>query len=50
MTEIILEDTLMVWQPWQDYGKRHTVDRGMSTDGRIVGVKIWDAPTRIVEW
>lgn len=41
MTEIILEDTSIVWCPWGPY-KGHAVDCGYSHDGRLVGIKIWD--------
>jgi hypothetical protein len=42
LTEMILEDTCIVWQPWNQY-EGHAVDLGYSTDGRLVGIKIWDS-------
>lgn len=40
ITEIVLEDTLIVWHPLApEFG--HFVDLGYSTDGRLVGIKIW---------
>lgn len=42
LTEILLEDTHTVWNPWGPY-KGHAVDIGYAgEDGRLVGVKIWD--------
>ena len=41
LTEIILEDTSIVWCPWGPY-KGHAVDCGYSFDGRLVGIQIWD--------
>jgi hypothetical protein len=50
LTEIVLEDTLIVWKPWGAY-PGHAVDCGYDVDGRLVGIKIWDdvrtAPTRV---
>ncbi len=40
-TEMILEDTMIVWQPWGPY-QGHAVDLGYSENGRLVGIKIWD--------
>ncbi len=40
-TEMILEDTMIVWHPWGPY-QGHAVDLGYSEDGRLVGIKIWD--------
>lgn len=41
MTELLLEDTAIVWRPWGLY-KGHAVDCGYSFDGRLVGIQIWD--------
>jgi hypothetical protein len=41
LTEIVLEDTMIVWCPWGPY-IGHAVDCGYSSDGRLVGIKIWD--------
>lgn len=40
-TEMMLEDTLIIWQPWGPY-KGHAVDLGYTEDGKLVGIKIWD--------
>jgi len=40
-TEIVLEDTLIIWQPWGPY-KGHAVDLGYTEAGKLVGIKIWD--------
>lgn len=39
-TEIILEDTLIVWRPWGPPG--HCVDLGYAEDGRLVAMAVWD--------
>lgn len=41
MTEMILEDTSIVWGAWGPY-KGHVIDVGYSFDGRLVGIRIWD--------
>lgn len=41
VTEMLLEDTCIVWVPWGPY-TGHAVDCGYSTDGRLVGMRIWD--------
>lgn len=41
LTEIVLEDTSIVWVPWGPY-EGHAVDCGYAPDGRLVGVQIWD--------
>lgn len=41
LTEMILEDTSIVWCPWGPF-KGHAVDCGYSPDGRLVGIQIWD--------
>lgn len=41
MTEMVLEDTMIVWRPWGPKG--HAVDLGYDADGNLVGIKVWDA-------
>lgn len=41
LTEMILEDTSIVWCPWGPF-HGHAVDCGYSPDGRLVGIQIWD--------
>lgn len=41
LTEIILEDTNIVWCPWGPYDG-HAVDLGYTFDNKLVGVRIWD--------
>ncbi len=41
LTEMILEDTMIVWRPWGPY-RGHAVDLGYNIEGRLVGIKIWD--------
>jgi hypothetical protein len=41
LTEMILEDTTIVWCPWGPF-EGHAVDCGYSADGRLVGIQIWD--------
>lgn len=40
LTEMILEDTTIVWCPWGGIAG-HGVDCGYSPDGRLVGIQIW---------
>lgn len=40
-TEMILEDTTIVYRPWGPY-KGHAVDLGYNAEGKLVGIKIWD--------
>ncbi|PHS22170.1 MAG: hypothetical protein COA84_13400 [Robiginitomaculum sp.] len=40
VTEIVLEDTTIVWQP-HDTSVGHDVDLGYNLDGKLVGVKFW---------
>jgi hypothetical protein len=42
VTEILLEDTCTVWVPWGRAEWGHAVDCGYSTDGRLIGMRIWD--------
>lgn len=41
LTEMLLEDTSIVWRPWAPY-RGHAVDLGYGLDGRLVGIQIWD--------
>jgi hypothetical protein len=57
LTEIILEDTTIIWRPlpipapklirWMFGLNGHFVDLGYSTDGRLIGVQIWGKFARI---
>lgn len=42
LTEVLLEDTIIVWCPLVLPGmKGHAVDVGYAPDGRLVGVQFW---------
>lgn len=44
LTEMLLEDTMIVWRPWRGTaGMGHAVDLGYDENGKLVGIKIWDA-------
>lgn len=40
MTEMILEDTTIVWKSWK--GMHHTVELGYNNNGKLIGIQIWD--------
>ena len=43
LTEMILEDTHIVWRPWRGTrGMGHMVDLGYDVNGKLVGIQIWD--------
>jgi hypothetical protein len=44
LTEMVLEDTMIVWHQWQPPGmpEGHVVDLGYNEAGDLVGIKIWD--------
>lgn len=41
LTQLVLQDTLIVWVPWGPY-EGHAVDCGYDQDGNLVGIAIWD--------
>lgn len=49
LTQMLLEDTFIVWCPWGKY-EGHAVDCGYDRSGKLVGIQIWDdvrnRPTR----